>query len=351
MTDKIPSFKEQIDEIHVPMEKLDDIIFKTVQEHAPKRKKSWRSKLVYSTSAAVVAFGLLVGSATVSPVMADFVSKIPIIGSIFSESDDVGLAQVSDLGFTHIVKESQTVGDKTLTVDEVFYDGTRFTLSYSFESETPVEQDYLGYWFSLDGENLPGSIGEDYLELTPTHRTAIAEIYPVTVGEEFPEKFQLGLHFDGKNGEKWDFTIPIAKKNNTQFIPVEYTDKIEGVIVSVSGLEVGPGGILIKAKSETKKYKHLESLLDFKVKDSLGNELLTRTLHGTSNTWNRLNYDIVFDPASSEATELIITPYINIPKQGEWFENDIMGNESEVDVSQYQDIDFTFESFTVELPN
>lgn len=44
MTDKIPSFKEEIDAIHVPVDKLDAIIEKSVQESIPKRKKSLRKK-------------------------------------------------------------------------------------------------------------------------------------------------------------------------------------------------------------------------------------------------------------------------------------------------------------------
>ena len=62
MIDKIPSFKEEINAIHVPVDKLDAIILKTVQEIIPKRKKPLRRKIVYSMAAAVVAFGLLIGS-------------------------------------------------------------------------------------------------------------------------------------------------------------------------------------------------------------------------------------------------------------------------------------------------
>ena len=356
MTDKIPSFKNHIDEIHVPTEKLDDIIFKTVQEHAPKRKGSLRSKFVYSASAAVVALGLLVGSAAVSPAMAEIVSKIPLIGSIFSESEDVGLAQVSELGFTHIVKESKTIGDKTITVDEVFFDGTRFTFSYSFKTKEPVDEFYLEQRLSINGESMLASIGINTIESTPTYLAEIseiqtsAEIHQVYSSvDDLPEDFELGLHFNGQNGEVWDFAIPISRKNNTKLIPIEHTQEVDDIKVSVASLKLSPSGILLTFKSESAEDKFLVGAVDFQIIDSSGKELFIREGYGSSNDSKYLNSEYIFDPVSKDATELTITPYINIPKQGEAVEV-LDGVDREVDLSIYKDKEFKFDSFTVTLP-
>src|SRR5699024_6146776 len=97
---------------------LDTIIANTVheQESAQKETRSIRRKLMLSIGAAVATLVLIIGSATVSPVMANFVSHIPVIGSIFSESGDRGLKQVSELGLTEVIGESKTVNGNTMTI-------------------------------------------------------------------------------------------------------------------------------------------------------------------------------------------------------------------------------------------
>ena len=201
MTDKIPSFKEEIDNIHVPTEKLDAIITNTVQSKVVTKKKSFRNQLLYSVGAAVAAIGLLIGSASVSPAMASFVSHIPFIGSIFSESGDKGLERVSNMGLTHVVKQSKTIDGKTVTIDEVFFDGTRFTVSYSFESEEPLGENYLsGPLLTIDGEEFAGGLTTSGpTNITPTYYTWVGSVFVYT--PEAPDKFDLGFSFEGKKEE------------------------------------------------------------------------------------------------------------------------------------------------------
>ena len=179
-----------------------------------KEKGAIRKKVLYSLGAAVVAFGLLVGSATVSPVMATFVSQIPVVGSIFSESGERGLEQVSELGLTQVVGESKTIEGNTITIDEVFYDGTRLTIGYSLASEEPLGEFYLGSGmdFTIDGKRVSfgGSSGET--EITPTYRTGLYNIEPAST--DIPEKFTLGLFFEGEGGERWKFSVPVKTQSS-----------------------------------------------------------------------------------------------------------------------------------------
>ena len=55
------------------------------------RKQSTRKKWGYGIGAAVMAFGLLVASTTVSPTMATGLSSIPLIGQIYKNLGDIGL--------------------------------------------------------------------------------------------------------------------------------------------------------------------------------------------------------------------------------------------------------------------
>lgn len=80
--------KKEVDKIKIPEDKLDQAI-----EHGLKRgKKSQRGlskKVLYTCSAVVFLFSLLIGSAFVSPAMAKIVSKIPYLGQIFESEDDI----------------------------------------------------------------------------------------------------------------------------------------------------------------------------------------------------------------------------------------------------------------------
>lgn len=358
MTDKIPSFKEQIDTIHVPVDKLDTIILKTVQEVKPKRKRSLRKKLVYSASAVVAAFGLLIGSATVSPTMAAVAAKIPLIGSIFNESDDRGLVQVNKSGLTQVVGESKTVEGTTLTIGEIYYDGTRLTFGYSVESKEPLGERYItSMGFTVDGELFMGSMGgDDEKVVTPTYRTGIMDIKAYETKyfsdmTDLPEAFVLGLRFEGKDDKEWEFSIPVKKQSNATFIALDHTQERRGIELSVLGLNHGPGGLLLTYRTATKVLDPLRVMdhLEFKVVDSLGNELAVRG--GGADGYDRLmNGSYLFDPIDSDATEVTITPYIEFPKQGEWGMNDWEGNIIEVDMTPYQGKEFEFDSFTVKLP-
>lgn len=76
------SVKKEIDEIKIPEEKLNNTIEKAIAR-GRKKKFNLSKKIIYGCSVAVVLFGLLIGSAFVSPVMAEVISKIPYLNQVF----------------------------------------------------------------------------------------------------------------------------------------------------------------------------------------------------------------------------------------------------------------------------
>lgn len=354
MTDKIPSFKDQIDEIHVPTEKLDDIILKTIQEeHPPKRKKSWRNKFVYSASAAVVAFGLLIGSATVSPAMADIVSKIPLIGSIFSESDNVRLAQVSNLGLTQVVGLSQTVEGDTITIDEVFYDGIRLTVSYSLESQEPLWGHYFksaGPDFTINGKSISYGGSLEETEVTPTYRTGIADIGAF---DDLPKELDFGLTFEGKDNKIWQFKFPVKARTDVEIIELNHTQTVGGVELSVPDFKMSPGGLHFNFQAIAKENNNFTATIDFKIVDDSGQEITghsgvsqSEIVKGTEySSGNRL-----FDPIADDVKELTVTPYFQLPTGGDGVEVDEEGNETKLEFKPYIGGEIEFKSFTIKVP-
>ncbi len=86
--------KKEMDNIRTPEDKLNHAIEMAMMK-GRKKKKGWVKKWFYVSSAAVLLIGLLVGSALVSPAMANVVAKIPYLGSIFDFKGDV-VKEISD---------------------------------------------------------------------------------------------------------------------------------------------------------------------------------------------------------------------------------------------------------------
>jgi len=80
--------KKEVDKIKIPEDKLDQTIEIGIKR-GKKNQRSLGKKVFYFSSAAILFFGLLIGSAFVSPAMAKVVSKIPYLGQIFESKNDI----------------------------------------------------------------------------------------------------------------------------------------------------------------------------------------------------------------------------------------------------------------------
>ena len=339
MNDKISSFKREVDEIQVPVEKLDAIIENVLDGEMPKRKGIVWRRMAIGTSAAVLSLGILVGSTAISPAMANFVSQIPLIGSIFSQSDDKGLVQVSETGLAQVIGETKTVNGKSLTIDELFYDGTRFTFSYSFVSDVPITDNYLKPSWTIDGQQYASGMGRDEeVVISPTERTGIYDL--VHYQEEtvpLKEKFELGLWFEGEGGEKWDFHIPVVKQEVRQ-IAIDEVQQLEDPYLKliVTSIESGPGGMLLNYKVESPYDQYMGSFVRFEVFDVNGNEYKMNSGGSTGAHYKKGTF--LFEPIKDDVTQLIINPIMYIPEDS-----------SVIDYSAYREKTYPFKSFRVKI--
>lgn len=348
MKDKISLLNEEIAEIQVPVEKLDAIITNVMNGDMPRRKGMFWRKIAIGTSAALLSVGILIGSSAVSPVMAGFVSKIPLIGSIFNESEDKGLVQISELSLAQKIGETKTVNGKSLTIDELFYDGTRFTFSYSLVSDVPITDNYVKpYYWSIDGQQTASGMGrDDEVIISPTARTGIYEFtfYEKTLQQK--DMFELELRFEGANGEKWNFQMPVVKQADQKRIKIDEVQQLDNLKLTVNSIDSGPGGMLLNYKVESPYDYHIASLIRFEVFDENGNVYKLNTGSATGRRY--LTGNFLFDPIENNATQLIIKPVVDIPKDGT--ESEINnGEEFSTDYSAYKEEMYPFKSFKVNI--
>lgn len=353
MTDKTRLFKEEINNIPIPTEKLDAIILNTVQGDEHKRKKSIQKKMLYSISAVAATFILLASSVTISPVMANIVSKIPIIGAVFSESGDQGLELVNEQGLTDILGGTKSVGQTSITLEEVYYDETRLAIGFSITSDKPIEEHYLsaGPNITINGKAI--SYGSTYkeTEITPTARTGIININSF---DDLPETFSLGVTFTGNDGKQWDFSTPISQKSTVQSVAINNTQEVEDVELTVSDVKVSPAGLQFSFSANSEQINFIpNAYLDFKVMDDKGNELLSHSGASKMQNVDGKEYytgERLIDPTKDNVKKLTVTPYITFTQVVTSVEVDLEGNETKPLTQTFEGSDIEFESFTVTLP-
>lgn len=97
-----------------------------------KRRRLRTIGLIIST-VAVMVFCLL-GGGLVNPALANALSKLPLVGSLFDQAGDSGLKTASEQGMTAKVNASQTHNGVTFKISEMMYDGTRMSMVLTRET-------------------------------------------------------------------------------------------------------------------------------------------------------------------------------------------------------------------------
>lgn len=321
------------------------------------KNKQKKRTFIYALGSVATAFIILLGLSQQSPALASSLSKIPIIGSVFGDSDLIGLQQAQEKGLTSQIGETKTINGISVTLEEVLYDQNNITIAYKMESEQALGEHYFGAGtdFTIDGKRPSGSSGSYGEErLSATSRTAIETI---SVTDEMPDEFNLGLLLQGGNGEDWYFSTPIKQANDIEKIPVQHQETVDGVALDVTEFSYGASGASVSFKS-TEDAKLVDEGIDragyieFKMEDQDGNEI---TSHSGGVTGERVKDEMVFtsnkqfDPLDASVTEVTITPYLALPTDGGGVEIDENGEETvlEYDLNAVQPV--TFKSFKVNI--
>ncbi|GAF66827.1 hypothetical protein BTS2_3732 [Bacillus sp. TS-2] len=321
------------------------------------RNNNGKRKILYAMFSAAAAFGILVGSSYYSPALASSLSKIPVIGSVFGDSDLIGLQQAQKNGLTSEVGETQTNNGISVTLDEIIYDQNNITIGYIIDSEKELGEQYFGTGmeFTINGD-FPYSSSGGYKESvhSATTRTAIQDI---TVTKDMPEAFELGLILHGENGETWYFSTPVEKIVDINKIPVQHSQNVDGIDLTVTDLSLSKTGVTISYESSEEASDFEKSRagdIEFLLVDQNGKEI---TSHSGGVTGEILKDKMVFnsnkqfDPIDSTVTEVTITPYLALPSDGGGVETDENGELSQVEFEGDSKQPVEFESIKVKIPH
>lgn len=136
---KMNHIRQTIQNHEMPVDSFSDSIMKRIGDESMERRTSTKrgnrflkKTLVAASTAAALGVGII-GSGFVSPVMADTLKQIPVVGSIFKDIDDKGLNAAEEKGLSTAPNQSVTHDGVTLKVTDAYYDGSRLALAIERE--------------------------------------------------------------------------------------------------------------------------------------------------------------------------------------------------------------------------
>ncbi|MDR4889719.1 DUF4179 domain-containing protein [Fredinandcohnia sp. QZ13] len=322
MSKQYPEFNKELENIHVPVEKLDRIIQQTINEH--NKQKPRRIKIILTTIGSVAAaFILFLGSATFSPTLAKVASEIPLVGTFFNESSDEGLQIAGKSGLTQVVNRTAKDNGVKLTMNEIFYDGTRLTFGMTHESLIAIG-DIERPTILVNGKEINFGAGTTGKFITPSKYEVVMDIKPT---EDLPEEFDMKVIIDavGLIAGNWEFEFPVKQSNEVTVIRPNLTNVIYDTEVTVESVKIGPAGtdLAVQVKVDPNNTK-IDPYMDlhFAMIDDQGRVLrsLSGSGHGEAIDGVEVaNLDYLFTPIKDGAKSLTILPY-KIPTEMGTFE-------------------------------
>lgn len=323
------------------------------KKETPILKSKRFKRMVYSLASLAAAIIVLIGSAYVSPTIASGLSQIPIIGSVFEQSDRVNLQLANKHGLSNVVGVTEEIDGISVTVDEILYDQNNISIGLFIESEQPLPEHYFGAGMDMTiNGKIPSYLAWDYHEESLSETSKIA-IQQILITDEMPDNFDLGLILTGEKNEGWEFSVPIEKLKDIKKVFVNHSQTSGNLTIHVNEITIGQTGISLHYEGvETGSDFHntIGDFVEFHITDQDGREIpgVTGGVMGEAkNNEMIFTSNKQFDPIDDSVTSLIITPYImgNIEQgvevkgnqKSEQFSREINGEEN------------VFKSFTIPL--
>lgn len=119
--------RQRLDAFYAQMESDSDLLPDRSSSHRPV-KRFLRRTAITAASAALIGV-MIIGSAYVSPTMAESLKQVPLVDSVFKLAGDLGLQTADQKGLATSSNLSVTHDGITLKVPQIIFDGTRLVVA------------------------------------------------------------------------------------------------------------------------------------------------------------------------------------------------------------------------------
>lgn len=320
-------FKEAMNEIPVPTEKLDEILKSSFHKKKQARFLPFKRLIKYGAAVVLLSVGMIT-SANLSPAFANVLTQIPIMGHAFEYfimQDDYYEAYEE---ISTNIGLSSTSNGVNMTIEQAFYDGNTITLGFVVHAgEEEISLPTFENFPSVEGKSVGGLGYEgEYIDGVGFVGMMTISSVPRTDGKIHvawkPKAIELNER-TVKGDWKFDFTLePI----DGEYVLVNEQVQDEGVTVTlIDGIQTDVNFTINYTQkvdpSVLDRWSAVEAEL-FAI-DDLGNEYEvpynsgTGTLDGETSedfTWNATLHGL--DP---EATSLTFYPFAHLSNIGDDF--------------------------------
>ncbi|MGN7286669.1 DUF4179 domain-containing protein [Shouchella rhizosphaerae] len=340
-----PSFDKQI------KQEVEHAIRQGILKAEKAKKASWKP-WAYSFGASAAAIALLIGSAYFSPALANSLSQIPVIGSVFSVSEDERLKQASEQGLTKGLDETQTIHGVAVTLEELLYDQTRISLGFTVKSDEALTEKDSDFTIQPVINGKPSSGFSAREEIQQISAIEQKHIYEIEAEEVDSDSFEFGLILENGNGDTYYFSETVDQLDSNQ-IAVHASQQSEGIELDVESLSLSQTSTSLTYSASQEGDSTDLSLpiydLEFELVDQDGNTIPSYSgdISGdfVDGVWT-VQGTKMFDPLSPSVKKVVVTPVLITPDRiGETGEH--MEEHEEVAIEPYN---ITFEPFEIEIP-
>lgn len=186
---------------------------------------------------------IFIGSARQSPAIAETLAKIPLIGSVFLDSDRERVSQASERGLSTKVDDTKESNGLTVTLEEVLYDENWLSLSFNMQVDDAVELagDYSrDISFYVDGDKFePISSSSTFNNPTENEYSQFTQIESEA---DLPDEFELKVELTIED-ELFAFTHEVQKRASEQVHVDDRVIEADGVTIELEKLTLSPSSL------------------------------------------------------------------------------------------------------------
>lgn len=243
MGNEIHNFKEKVNAIPIPEEKMNAAISNTISSNNRSPKK-----FTYILAVAATLMVILFGSAFVSPAMAKLLIQVPLFGGVLSYFD-IGLEEVSNKGLVTKVGETFVDQEIPVTITEVYYDNFRLVIGYSIPiTEKIADYEALGTEMKLLIDNK--TVTSMHAQSTVKDDVVLGTI---ETNVSLPDSFTLDINFSEVFNKKgnWSFRLPVTKNTQALVYEVNKKKEVDEYKFEVFDIQLTPSGTKIHLELDT----------------------------------------------------------------------------------------------------
>lgn len=313
-------FKHIIEEVKIPIELLQEreqLAMKKGEKYINKPK--YKAKLLFFIACGL--FLTLLGTSFVSTNVAEAISKLPVIGPIYAQFNDIAADEIESNHLATAIHKTDSKNGLTMTVKEAVYDGSRLIVTVEYQANKPFtelnEKDAGFSYITVNGEEPRVAIGSSKYDNMESNK--IVQYFEFTFEKvnEFSKDIIVSLYSKDIFGYKGDLAVsfPLERINTTEkkfhgkvqakTADKKYSLQVKDVIFSSLSTRID----LEYDYPEKEWREDTWSSLDFIVTDNLGNVYKDPQLQSGSSSLKGKHIVLNLPPMNDTPKSLIVRPY------------------------------------------